>query len=352
MLALSRFLFTSSVISTTLAATINVKVGADGLAFTPNQITANQGDEIVFEFHPKNHTLTQSTLAQPCTQVAGGGNSGYMPVAVGSTTFPTKRLIVPDATTPLWFYCAQGNHCQSGMVFAVNPGTQAKMDTFLANAKAFTPGGASTPPPAPTSSSTPPPPAPSDTATASSSDQPPASTPGPSGSTTGKTINIAVGQGGLTFTPDRATAAIGDQVVFTFMAGSHTVTQSTFADPCTLSPGGVDSGPKPAAGLSTGFPTFTYNVTDIAKPAWFFCKTGNHCRAGMVFSLNAPATGNTADAFKAAAMSGTSGPVSNSTGTTSGGPQSTGTPGDGAGSRFAGGLSGLVLAAMLAGLLL
>ena len=22
---------------------------------------------------------------------------------------------------PLWFYCAQANHCQSGMTFAINP---------------------------------------------------------------------------------------------------------------------------------------------------------------------------------------------------------------------------------------
>jgi plastocyanin len=357
MLSLSRFILASSLVSSALAATFQVEVGKGGLTFTPNQVSGVAGDEVIFTFTAKNHTVTQSTLAIPCAPVAGGGDSGFMPVAAGSTVLPTKRIVIPDATTPLWFYCKQANHCQQGMVFAINPGTQAKMDTFLANAKAAaappaaTPPAATTPPaaettaPAPTPDATTPP----GTTTAPAPDAQPSAPVG-----TGKEIIVAVGQGGLTFNPETVTAVAGDTIVFQFMGGAHTVTQSTFAAPCVKSAGGIDSGPVPAAGLTSNFPNFTYPVTDASKPLWFYCATGSHCRSGMVFSINAPATGNTAAAYKALAMGGSAAggaSVSGSGSLTAGGPQQTGAPGDGA-SSLVGSASGLLMAAALAALLL
>jgi plastocyanin len=275
MLFLSHFLFTSSLVSSTLAATFTVKVGADGTKFTPDFIRGAAGDEIIFEFYPKNHTVTQSTLAAPCSPVAGGGDTDYTPVAADATVRPTKRLVIPDATTPLWFYCKQGTHCSAGgMVFAVNPKSDEQMATYRANAVAS--GGA-----APASTSTP---------------AAPSATP----NATPKTIPVVVGQGGLTFTPEKVTAAVGDILQLTFVGGAHTFTQSTFADPCSALAGGTDSGAKPAAGV-TPSPTFNYTVTDASKPLWFYCKTGTHCKSGMVLSINAPATGNTHEAFKALA---------------------------------------------------
>lgn len=339
MLAPLSFLFASSLITTSLAATFNVAVGKDGTKFTPDFVRAAKGDEIIFEFYPKNHTVTQSTLAQPCLPIASGGDSGYIPVAAGVTERPVKRLVVEDPNVPLWFYCKQGTHCSSGgMVFAVNPKSDEQMAQYRANAVA---GGGAAPPP---STSTSPPAVPPPT-TSSVPPAPTGATPPPTG---GREIQVAVGQGGaLTFTPDRATAAVGDTLVLTFMAGAHTFTQSTFADPCSPMAGGVDSGSKPAA---NGPVNFTYTVTDASKPMWFYCKTGAHCKAGMVFSLNAPATGNTADAFKAAAMGNappTGGAPSNTTGA---GPEQT-TPDAGASSLLTGSF-GLVVAAAIAGLLL
>jgi len=337
----SRFLFGSSVISAALAANTLVTVGLNGLTYTPNFVTGVAGDTVTFEFHPKNHTLTQSTFAAPCTPVAGGGNSGFMPVAAGATTFPTKQLVIPDATTPLWFYCAQPGHCGQGMVFAINPGTQTKMDSYVANAKATVTGGTTTS--APPAASTPP----ASTTTTDPSAASSTGTTGTTGSTAPKTINIAVGQGGaLTFTPDRTAANIGDTLLFTFMAGAHTVTQSTFADPCDPMAGGFDSGSKPVAGLTTP-PTFSLTV-NATTPTWIYCKTGTHCRSGMVMSINPPATGNTADAFHNNAISGAGASGS----ATVSGAQASQTPGGGAAARFASGASALVVASLVAGLLL
>jgi plastocyanin len=338
MLALAPFLFTSTLVSTSLAATFNVQVGATPFEFTPNNITANPGDEVIFEFHPKNHTVTQTTLANPCTPVQGGGDSGFLPVAAGATTFPTKRIIVPDSTSPLWFSCMQPGHCGKGMVFAINPGSEDKMKTYVSNALAV---GSGTPP-----ASTPP-----ATTSTTSTVPPPGQTPAATG---GKTINVSVGTAGaLTFTPSDITGVnVGDQLVFTFFAGAHTVTQSTFADPCSLMSGGFDSGPMPAS--ATNNPTYTLPINDTSKPIWVYCKTGQHCRQGMVLSINAPATGNTFNAYKQNAMTGTNGASGSSTGTSTGtspGGGPTNTP-NGANTRVAGGIASVVLSALVAGLLL
>jgi len=120
-----------------------VLVGDGGLVFNPTSVTAAVGDNVIFEFRAKNHTVTQSSFAQPCNflQTANGPgvDSGYQPVAAGATSFPQWSITVDNATAPLWFYCAQKNpasHCQAGMVFAINPTAEKSFDAFLANAKA------------------------------------------------------------------------------------------------------------------------------------------------------------------------------------------------------------------------
>lgn len=352
MLAFSRFLFASSVVSTSLAASFTVLVGADGLAFTPNNITAAAGDIVTFEFHPKNHTLTQSTLAAPCTALAGGGNSGFMAVAANSTTFPTKQLTVPDSTTPLWFFCEQTGHCGQGMVFAINPKSQDQMTTYIANAKATvanttatsTSSSASASATADTTTSTSA--STSDTASGTTST---VSTPSASSTSTtsGNQIAITVGaNGALAFSPSNVNATVGDTINFSFLAGSHTVTQSTFAAPCSPMSGGFNSGAKPVAGAATT-PTFSFTVNDT-KPIWVYCQTGTHCQQGMVFSVNAPETGNTFSAFQAAAKASTSSASASASGAAASSTSGTGA----ASARYATGLSGLLFAAVAASLLL
>jgi plastocyanin len=97
-----------------------VKVGDGGLTFTPSNVKANPGDKIVFEFIAKNHTVTQSSFESPCSPLAQSGfDSGYQFIAAGSS--PSRYEITVNDTRPIWAYCAQGTHCSSGMVFAVNP---------------------------------------------------------------------------------------------------------------------------------------------------------------------------------------------------------------------------------------
>ncbi|GLB34675.1 hypothetical protein LshimejAT787_0202400 [Lyophyllum shimeji] len=131
------------------AANVNVLVGDGGaLAFSPSSVTAAAGDTVIFEFRGKNHSVTQSTFANPCTPMStpsAGVNSGFELVAANATSFPTWSITIDDASTPLWFFCAQtkpANHCQAGMVFAINPTAEKSFAAYQANAKASTPGSA------------------------------------------------------------------------------------------------------------------------------------------------------------------------------------------------------------------
>ncbi|KAG8928684.1 hypothetical protein FRC03_012642 [Tulasnella sp. 419] len=131
-----------AVASTNAQQTFTVKVGATGLTFDPQTVVAAPNDVVNFEFHAKNHTVTQSSFASPCAPLAGGVDSGYVPVAADATTFPVWSIRVQE-TTPLWFYCAQGAHCQNGMVFAINVNTTSPntFEAFLQNAKNSGAGG-------------------------------------------------------------------------------------------------------------------------------------------------------------------------------------------------------------------
>ncbi|KAH8119305.1 hypothetical protein DFH11DRAFT_437317 [Phellopilus nigrolimitatus] len=113
-----------------------IDVGQGGLQFSPSTTTASNGDIINFVFSAADHTVTQSTLANPCTPLDGGFNSGIV-----NTVGASWNLTISDATTPIWFFCAQSTpivHCEQGMVGAINPPSSGSFSSFLASAKAAT----------------------------------------------------------------------------------------------------------------------------------------------------------------------------------------------------------------------
>jgi len=297
------------------AADIPVIVGGAGiLAYDPPSVNAVVGDRIIFTFREKNHTATQSTLAAPCTLAPNGFDSGFVPVDAGDVSGSKTAIYTVQSLDAVWVYCKQGTHCQSGMVFAVNPGD--KLAQFQANAKT---GGT----------------APAASGTAS------AATPSTSAATNDHKV-IVGGPGKLVFTPPNITAKAGDTITFQFQQKNHTVTQSTFGNPCksiastsTSGQVGFDSGFKPVADGVTTFPTYTIQVNDT-QPIWAFCAQGNHCAQGMVFAVNTVETGpNTFDAFKNKA-SGSAGAATPS-----------GTPTSGAMKMSSGaGFAGIIVAAV------
>jgi len=147
-----------------------------------------------------------------------------------------------------------------------------------------------------------------------------AATPSASASNSNN-VNVVVGAGGaLVYNPSDITAANGTSVTFVFAQNvPHSVTQSTFANPCTYLAAGNGSSAGFDSGLQTG-KQFTITITNDQEPVWFFCKAPQHCGLGMVGSINAPSTGNNAAAFLAAAKAiGTNEPVVSDSGPVTGG---------------------------------
>ncbi|TCD70574.1 hypothetical protein EIP91_002604 [Steccherinum ochraceum] len=293
-----------------------VTVGGPGiLKYDPQFLDAAVGDTVLFTFKQKNHTTTQSTFATPCSAMAGGFDSGFVPVADNNTAgpFPAARFTVKD-TNPVWVYCRQANHCQQGMVFAINPGDKFAAFQAAAMGQSASTSAASSPPPGSATPVT-------VTATVTVSGTQLATTtyasfPGSAAPTSAVSTDHKVVVGGpslLTFNPPNITAQIGDTITFQFMQKNHTATQSSFANPCsslsqtsTSGQVGFDSGFMPVADNATTFPTFTVKVNDTA-PIWAFCRQANpvsHCQQGMVFAANAvESSPNTFEAFQAKAKS-------------------------------------------------
>ncbi|THH33985.1 hypothetical protein EUX98_g318 [Antrodiella citrinella] len=111
------------------------------------------------------------------------------------------------------------------------------------------------------------------------------------------TETIEVGPGGnLGYSSTEVSSSNGGIIVFEFDSDTpHSVTQSSFEDPCTPLSGGFDSG------LQSGGKTFSITITDSTKPVYYFCKSSTHCGQGMVGVIN-PTDGQGFDQFQAAAL--------------------------------------------------
>jgi plastocyanin len=128
-----------------MVATHVVQVGGPNgsLTFSPENIKANVGDLVQFQFHPKNHSVVQSTFDEPCVPMqnvmpnaTNAFFSGFMPTnasASATSGILTYTIRVMD-TKPVWYYCSQAKHCQAGMVGAINAATSGNktMSAFKA----------------------------------------------------------------------------------------------------------------------------------------------------------------------------------------------------------------------------
>ncbi|KAI1107391.1 hypothetical protein F4804DRAFT_198684 [Jackrogersella minutella] len=120
-----------------------VSVGSTNgtLAFSPDNLSADVGDMVQFQFRGGNHSVVQAAFDTPCSPINEHTNttgifSGYQPVAASQAMgmIPTYSVMVA-AKTPMWFYCSQAKHCQSGMTMVLNENTAANATRSLANFK-------------------------------------------------------------------------------------------------------------------------------------------------------------------------------------------------------------------------
>ncbi|KAK6533787.1 hypothetical protein TWF694_002716 [Orbilia ellipsospora] len=108
------------------------------LLFTPEIVYQDVGQEVRFQFYPQNHSVAQSSFENPCTPLGGesssaGFFSGFNAVAKIDDSIPTFTINI-SSSDPIYFYCAQGRHCQSGMVGVINPPSSDTINSFKAAA--------------------------------------------------------------------------------------------------------------------------------------------------------------------------------------------------------------------------
>ncbi|KAH7364289.1 hypothetical protein BKA65DRAFT_134025 [Rhexocercosporidium sp. MPI-PUGE-AT-0058] len=139
-----------STTSSAPASTHSVNVGAAGLVFTPNSLTAKIGDIVEFRFYPKNHSVARAEYKNPCIpyEVVDVGRqgfwSGFKPVNVVLSDPPKFSVLIND-TEPIFFYCSAPGACEEDiMVGVINPNSTQTLEVQQAFAHnstiAFSPG--------------------------------------------------------------------------------------------------------------------------------------------------------------------------------------------------------------------
>jgi plastocyanin len=106
--------------------THTVVAGRGGLRFDPDNIFAEPGSIVEFHFLPANHSVVEAAFEAPCApKDAASFDSGFFPVPASADGAAVQsgevfQFTVRDDGKPVWFYCAQGNHCKAGMVGVIN----------------------------------------------------------------------------------------------------------------------------------------------------------------------------------------------------------------------------------------
>jgi len=106
--------------------TLTVLVGNGNLTYIPNELTANVGDTVQFQWTIGFHTVTQAVgVDAACIKSPDGFT------ASGNQSAPFSWSIVVNDTKPIWFYCGIPTHCQKGMFGVINgpPGAILKANT-------------------------------------------------------------------------------------------------------------------------------------------------------------------------------------------------------------------------------
>jgi len=100
----------SALIATSLATTHEVTVGPS-LSFSPDSVTAAEGDIVSFKFG-SGHDVASGSFDSPCQPdgkiYSGEPNEGDV------------FSVTVNGTDPIWIYCSVPHHCQSGMAMVIN----------------------------------------------------------------------------------------------------------------------------------------------------------------------------------------------------------------------------------------
>ncbi|RMD42465.1 hypothetical protein DV735_g2684, partial [Chaetothyriales sp. CBS 134920] len=93
------------------AETHQVTVGP-GLSYSPDSLTAAEGDVVEFTFG-EGHDVVSGSFDAPC-QYDGS-------IYSGDPSDGEVFSVTINSTDPIWIYCSIPRHCQAGMALVINP---------------------------------------------------------------------------------------------------------------------------------------------------------------------------------------------------------------------------------------
>jgi plastocyanin len=91
--------------------TIQVQIGP-GLSYTPDTVTAAEGDIVQFTFG-SGHDVVSGSFDSPCEA------DGMVSSGLGSDG--QVFSVTVNSTDPIWMFCSVRGHCQGGMAMVINP---------------------------------------------------------------------------------------------------------------------------------------------------------------------------------------------------------------------------------------
>ncbi|ETN46859.1 uncharacterized protein HMPREF1541_01048 [Cyphellophora europaea CBS 101466] len=198
------------------------------LKYFPDTVHAMPGDVVQFQFHPKNHTVTESSFDAPCvakdaslaTPQRPGLRSGFVPVTGQEDTTPVYNVLIND-TMPIWIFCGQQPHCRNGMSMVINPPANNPERTI----QKYQEAAAALPAPPAAGGAAPPASPPPAASGAASPPAAPASPPASAGGASPPAAGSSLG-GGAIATPAAAGASTTDAAPATFTGGASKVGSS------------------------------------------------------------------------------------------------------------------------------
>jgi hypothetical protein len=84
------------------------------IRFSTSSYSPLNKSKLLVEFHSKNHTVTQSSFAEPCTRQRNTAtndldvDSGFQSVPLDAKEVPVWTIEVRQDTSPIWMFCNQG----------------------------------------------------------------------------------------------------------------------------------------------------------------------------------------------------------------------------------------------------
>ncbi|RIA90065.1 Cupredoxin, partial [Glomus cerebriforme] len=221
---LAIFILLAVLVTFVQPATIVIEVGYDNqLKFFPNDIKAETGDSILFKFVSGNHDVVQSDKADSCEKSTD-------PNAFQSEINPPSReftIPINQTSGNIWYFCSVDQHCAAGMkgvIKVTSNNTQSDAITitnsFIAISFALAIflllAGLVT-----------------------------------ISHTADVTVNVGNAAGANVFEPATVMANVGDNVVFNWVSGTHSVIESDAkaaciksAKPDAFASGGAFAAPK------------------------------------------------------------------------------------------------------------